>query len=183
MTLRLCLPSISILLLVAAGAAAQDVPKRKSGLWEVSMTSAQMPGPMTTRQCVDEKTDDLARSSSRGQEKCSKASVRREAGNVIVETVCQVEGSTATSRGVFSGDFGSAYKGEMTTRFSPPLQGMAETKMSFQARHTGPCAPGQKPGAVMMQGMPGGAPGGSAGGMDVEQARRMAEEMMKKYQK
>src|SRR4026208_1273999 len=78
----------------------------------------------------------------------SRQSVRREGGSVIVESVCQTEGSTATSRGVFSGDFASAYKGEMTTRLNPPLHGMAEMKMNFQARYTGPCAPGQKPGDV-----------------------------------
>ncbi len=180
MSARLGLPLFAMLFLVAAGAAAQDAPKRKSGLWEVSMSSPQMPAPMVTRQCVDEKTDDMARGPRGGSEKCSKTSVRREGGSVIVESVCQVEGSTATSRGVFSGDFGSAYKGEMTTRFNPPLRGMAESKMNFQARLTGPCAPGQKPGDASVQGMPG---GGRKGGMDAEQARRMAEEMMKKYQK
>jgi hypothetical protein len=159
---------------------AQDAPRRKSGLWEVSMNSAQMPAPMVSRQCVDEKTDDFARRPSQGREQCSKQSVRREGGSVIVESVCQTEGSTATSRGVFSGDFASAYKGEMTTRFNPPLHGMAEMKMNFQARYTGPCAPGQKPGDVSVQGMPGGARQGT---MDPDEARRMAEEMRKRYQK
>jgi len=148
---------LSALLLVSAGiplAFAQDAPRRKSGLWEVSMSSAQMPAPMVTRQCVDEKTDDFGRRPPQGREQCSKQSVRREGGSVIVESVCQMEGSTATSRGVFSGDFNSAYKGEMVTKFNPPMHGMAETKMNFQARLTGPCAPGQKPGDVTMQGMP-----------------------------
>ena len=99
---------------------------------------------------------------------------------MIVESVCQMEGTTATSRGVFSGDFTSAYKGEMVTKFSPPLHGMAESKMSFQARLTGPCAPGQKPGDVAVDGMPGGA---RQGARDPEAARRRAEEMMRKYQK
>ena len=150
--------ALSALLLLCAGLAlafAQDAPRRKSGLWEISMSSAQMPAPMVSRQCVDEKTDDFGRRpSAQGREKCSKQSVRREGGNVIVESVCQMEGSTATSRGVFSGDFASAYKGEMVTKFNPPMHGMAETKMNFQARLTGPCAPGQKPGDVQMQGMP-----------------------------
>jgi hypothetical protein len=173
------LPLLALLGLVASTAFAQDTPRRKSGLWEITMTSPQMPQPMTTQQCVDEKTDDLAARPQHGQEKCSKQSVRREGGNVIVEAVCQIEGSTATSRGVFAGDFATSYRGEMVTRFSPPMHGMTEMKMSFQARHSGPCAPGQKPGAVGMKG----APGGQGGSMDAEQARRMAEEMMKKYQK
>ena len=178
----------AVLALAAAGAAAQDAPRRKSGLWEVSMTSPQMPGPMVSRQCVDQSTDDFSRSPSRGgAEKCSKKSVRREGGNVVVETVCQIEGSTATTRGVFSGDFATAYKGDMTTKFAPPLHGMAETKMSFSARHAGPCAPGQKPGDVAVDGMPGmgaaGAAGKAGGRMSVEDARRMAEELRQKYGK
>jgi hypothetical protein len=171
-------PIIAFCLLVAsAGAVAQDAPRRKSGLWEVSMSSPQMPAPMVSQQCVDEKTDNLAR--SRGSEKCSKQSVRREGSNVVVESVCQIEGSTATSRGVFSGDFATSYKGEFVTKFSPPLHGQAESRMSFQGRLKGPCPPGQKPGDVTTQGMP----GGRAGKTDPEQARRMADEMMKKYQK
>jgi uncharacterized protein DUF3617 len=149
--------ALAALLLLCGGlplAFAQDAPRRKSGLWEISMSSAQMPAPMVSRQCVDEKTDDLARRPQQGREQCSKQSVRNEGGSVVVESVCQIEGSTATTRGVFSGDFKSAYKGEMQTKFAPPLHGMAESKMSFQARHVGPCAPGQKPGDVQMQGMP-----------------------------
>src|SRR5258706_1711966 len=132
-------------LLLSAAVFAQDAPKRKSGLWEISMTMPQMPAPMVSRQCVDQNTDDLGKSAARDPStKCSKQSVRREGGNVIVESVCLVEGSTATTRGVFTGDFSSAYKGEMTTRFAPPLHGSAEHRMSFQARHAGPCAPGHK---------------------------------------
>jgi hypothetical protein len=172
---------LSILCLAAAGAAAQDAPRRKSGLWEVSMSSPQMPAPMVSRQCVDEKTDDMGKGASRGgAEKCSKKSVRREGGNVVIESVCQIDGSTATTRGVFSGDFNSSYKGEMVTRFAPPLHGQAETKMNFQARLTGPCAPGQKPGEAAVQGMPGGA---GAGRMSSDEARRMVEEMQRKYGK
>jgi len=158
---------------VATSPAAQDAPKRKSGLWEISMTMPQMPGPMVSRQCVDQKTDDLGRQPSRGgPENCSKKSVRREGASVIVESVCQVEGSTATSRGVFTGDFASSYKGDMTTRFVPPMNGMAESKMSFQGRLTGPCAPGQKPGEVAVQGTP--------GGPDMQ---KMMDEMRKQYGK
>lgn len=173
--------SLVVLSILATGAAAQDAPRRKSGLWEISMSSPQMPAPMVSRQCVDEKTDDMGKSAGRGgPEKCSKQSMRREGGSIIVESVCQVEGSTATSRGVFSGDFNSSYKGEMTTRFTPPLHGTAESKMNFQARLTGPCAPGQKPGDVAVQGMSGKA---GAGGMSADEARRMVEEMQRKYGK
>ena len=37
----------------------QDMPKRKSGLWELSMKMDAGPAPMRMTQCVDEKSDDL----------------------------------------------------------------------------------------------------------------------------
>jgi hypothetical protein len=175
---------LAIACIAASASLAQDAPKRKSGLWEVSMTSPQMPAPVVSRQCVDQNTDDFGKAPSRGaQENCSKKSVRREGGNVIVESICLIDGSTATTRGVFTGDFASAYKGEMTTRFAPPLHGSAEMKMNFQGRLTGPCAPGQKPGDVAVQGIPGAGAAGRAGGMSPDEARRMAEELRQKYGK
>jgi hypothetical protein len=174
------LAPLCLFLIAIPAASADDAPRRKSGLWEVSMSSPQMPAPMVSRQCVDQKTDDLSRRSSQGREKCSKQSVRREGASVVIESVCQVEGSTATTRGVFSGDFASSYQGDMVTRFAPPLHGTAESKMRFQARYVGPCAPGQKPSDVSMQGMPG---GGRQGAMSADEARRMADEMRRQYQK
>ena len=175
---------IAVLLVAAAAASAQDAPKRKSGLWQISMSSPQMPAPMVSKQCVDQNSDDFGKAPSRGApENCSKKSVRREGGNVIVESVCQIDGSTATTRGVFTGDFASAYKGEMTTKYAPPLHGSAETRMNFQARLAGPCAPGQKPGDVAVQGIPGGGGAASSGRMSPDETRRMAEEMRKQYGK
>ena len=170
----------ALLCLGAATALAQDAPRRKSGLWEITVSMPQMPAPMVSRQCVDEKTDDFGSKPPRGgPDNCSKKSVRREGSSVIVDSVCQVEGSTATSHGVFTGDFGTSYKGEMTTKFNPPMHGMAESKMNSQGKLTGPCAAGQKPGDIAVQGMLGGA----GGKMSPDDARRMAEEMRKQYQK
>ena len=69
---------------------------------------------------------------------------------VTVHSVCKIEGSTATTDGVFEGAFDSSYKGSMKTRYNPPLQGMSESNMTQQARWLGPCKPGQKPGDVIM---------------------------------
>ena len=44
-----------------AGAASADAPQRKSGLWEMKMSSGQMPGGMTIQQCVDQKSDDMSK--------------------------------------------------------------------------------------------------------------------------
>jgi hypothetical protein len=172
--------------LLPAVALAQDAPRRKPGLWEVAMTSPMMPQPMTVRQCVDEKTDDFGARGPRGAQNCSRMSIRREGGKVVLDSVCQIEGSTATSRGEFSGDLNTSYAGDVVTKFSPPMHGIAESKMSFKGRHIGACAPGQKPGAITSQGgidMQKMLEDARAGKINPEDARRMMEEMQRQYKK
>ena len=166
------------LLGLAVGAAAQDAPRRKSGLWEMTMQSPGMRQAMTLQQCIDEKTDDLAKQQGAGQQRCTKTKVRRESGRVVAESECQIENSTAKTRVVLTGDLASSYSADMTTTFTPPLHGMTEQKSTMQARWVGACKAGQKPGDTTMSGVPAGA-----GKMDPEAARRMAEEMRKRYQK
>lgn len=141
---------------VAAGAAA-DAPQRKSGLWEMKMSGANMPGGMTMQQCVDQKSDDISKMQE-AKSNCTKNAVRREGEKVIAESVCKMQGTTATTRSVFTGKFDSAYKGEIKTTYDPPMQGMRESSSMIEAKWVGPCPAGQKPGDVVMPGMPGGMP-------------------------
>ncbi|MGQ0651813.1 MAG: DUF3617 domain-containing protein [Betaproteobacteria bacterium] len=126
-------------MLCAAAALAQDAPKRKSGIWQLKMTSAMLPQPMITQQCVTESTDDLARPAPGGPRECSKPSVSRQGASTVVETECKVEGSMAKTRAVLTGDFASAYKADVTINYQPPLQGMGEQKMAIEGRWMGPC--------------------------------------------
>lgn len=99
--------------------------------------------------------------------------VKAARNRVTIHSVCKVEGSTATTDGVFEGSFDTNYKGTMKTRFNPPLQGMAESNMTQQARWLGPCKPGQKPGDVIMPNM---------GGFNVNEMMKdpKIQEMMKR---
>lgn len=126
-------------LLLAAAAAAQEAPKRKSGIWELKMTSAMLPQPMVTQQCVTESTDDLARPAPGGPRDCTRPVISRQGASTVVETDCKVEGSTARTRAVLTGDFASAYKADITINYTPPLQGMGEQKMAVEGRWVGPC--------------------------------------------
>jgi len=140
---------------------AADMPKRKPGLWEIKMTSAGGPsggGPMVSQHCIDAKTDDLLqqRTQGMGKQACSKNSVRREGGKVIAESVCKIGASTATTKTVFSGGFSSNYRGDIHSTYDPPMMGMKEGRSTIEAKWLGACKPGQKPGDVIMPGMPGG---------------------------
>jgi len=143
-----------------ASAASMDAPKRKSGLWEIRMSSPQMQGGHTMQQCVDQKSDDLTSGDKPGREKvsCTKNEVRKEGDRIVSESVCKMNGSTATTRAVFTGRFDSAYKADIKSTFEPPMHGMRESSSNMEARWLGPCKPGQKHGDISMPGMPEGMP-------------------------
>ena len=146
-------------LLAAAGgavAATPDMPKRKSGLWEITVSSDGAKGGQTMQQCIDEKSDDLMKNNMAGTEKqsCSKNEFRREGAKLITESVCKMSGSTTTTRGVFTGQFDSAYKADIKSTYEPPLHGMKESAATMEAKWLGACKPGQKPGDISMPSMP-----------------------------
>ena len=140
----------------AYGELPKDMPKRKPGLWEMKMSMPTMGGlGHSVQMCVGDKTDDLMANGAAENGDCQPASYRRDGNRVAFQAVCRIEGTTATTDGVFTGNFTDSYRGEMNTRYDPPLQGMSRTTMTQEARRLGPCKPGQKPGDVVMQGMPG----------------------------
>lgn len=150
--------SLFLVLLVAGvvSAASFDAPKRKSGLWEISISNPQAGGGHTIQQCVDQKTDDLMKKEMGDSQKtqCSKNEMRKEGNKIIAESVCKMQNSTATTRAVFTGAFDSAYKGDIKTVYEPPFMGMKESSSVVEARWLGACKAGQKPGDIVMPGMP-----------------------------
>ena len=141
---------------LASGALAADMPKRKSGLWEINTRMEGMPGMGPMQQCIDQNTDNLMQQrAEKNKADCSVMDIKPQGNKVTIHSVCKMQGSTATTDAVFVGAFDAAYKGDMLTRFSPPMHGMSESKMSFDAKWLGPCKPGQKPGDMVMPNMTG----------------------------
>ncbi len=141
---------------LASSALAADMPKRKSGLWEISTRMEGMPGMGPMQQCIDQNTDNLMQQKAEtNKSDCSVMDIKPQGNKVTIHSVCKMQGSTATTDAVFIGAFDAAYKGDMLTRFSPPMHGMSESKMSFDAKWLGPCKPGQKPGDMVMPNMNG----------------------------
>jgi len=140
----------------AAFAATPDMPRRKSGLWEITVSSGSAKGGHSMQQCIDEKTDDMMKNNMAGTEKqsCSKNEFRREGAKLITESVCKMSGTTATTKGVFTGQFDAAYKADIKSTYEPPLHGMKESSSTIDAKWLGACKPGQKPGDMSMPGMP-----------------------------
>lgn len=141
---------------LAGGALAADSPKRKSGLWEIKSQMEGMPSMGAIQQCIDQNTDDVMQQRAKKEKPdCSVMDVKPQGNKVTTHSVCKFEGTTATTDAVFIGAFDSAYKGDMRTRYNPPMHGMSESKMTMEARWLGPCKPGQKPGDVIMPNMKG----------------------------
>ena len=146
--LPLCFLLLSSL---AMSSLAAEPPKRKSGLWETTMQMQGMPNMGPMQQCVDQATDDIMRQpDSRQKPDCSVMDVKPQGNKLTLHSVCKTEGSTVTTDAVFTGAFDSSYKGEINTRFNPPMRGMSESKMVIQAAWKGACKPGQKPGEMGM---------------------------------
>jgi hypothetical protein len=142
-------------LFLASPVAAEDMPPRKPGLWEIKMTmeGAGMP-PMTSHHCVNAETDQLMNTIGGGvsQGMCSKQDVKRVGNSLVVDSTCSIGGITTTSHGVMTGDFNAAYTVKVSSKREggPPQAGPAETRMQIAARWTGPCKADQKPGDIIM---------------------------------
>jgi hypothetical protein len=144
-----------LLLALAAGAAqaGPEYPPRKPGLWEMKMSQPDgKSAPMLSHQCIDAKTDQAMRDigQSMGAGTCSKQEMRKDGDKLVVDSVCKMGASTATSRMVMTGDFGNAYRMETRSTYSPPLGGRAEGAAIIDTKWVGPCKADQKPGDMIM---------------------------------
>lgn len=160
--------SVRISLLAAVAAAillpsanAADIPKRKSGLWEMRIESDGR-GSLPLQACVDEKQDDITAAQSRDTQKrqrrqCAKTDVRRVGDRVEIDSVCKFDNVTATSHAVVTGGMTHQYRMDSTTRFDPPMQGLAKSHSTITAKWLGPCKPGQHAGSVTLLGLPAGS--------------------------
>lgn len=154
-TPRCCCLVVMMALTLPVSAIAADPGKRKSGLWEIKTSQAGAP-EMTMQICIDEKQDDLSGHSQdrKVRQQCSKIDAKRTASGMVIDSVCEIDKTTAISHVVITGDLASQYRMDSTTRFDPPLHGMAQTRTSMSGRWLGACKPGQKHGSMTMMGMP-----------------------------
>lgn len=145
--------------LAGSSAFALDYPARKPGLWEMQTSdggaAAKAGAPQAIQQCIDAATDKLLRDMGQGMGKnmCSKQDMRMEGGRMVIDSVCKIGPTTATSRAVMTGDFSTGYRLESKSSYAPPLMGRAEATTVVEARWVGPCKPDQKPGDMVMNGM------------------------------
>ena len=156
-------PAIAAVAAIAAAAAlapsalAQDLPKRKSGLWEIRMESGagQGGGGHLMTQCVDQSRDDAFRQMGQQMErenKCTRTNVQRGPNRLSFDSSCDFGAMKTRAKTVITGDFNSAYRMEIQSRYEPPMMGLAEGTTVMEAKWAGACKPGQRPGDVTVPG-------------------------------
>lgn len=155
MNIRATILALSTLTSLSQLAHADTPPPRKSGLWETVMTMDAGIPPLKMKECVDGATDaetmKMANYSSTGMGgNCSQNSMKRTSTGFETESTCTAGGSTVSSKGVFTGDFNSEYKGEVVTSYAPPINGNSGSKTSFNAKRIGDCPSDMKPGDILM---------------------------------
>ena len=148
---------IGIALLAAAStASAQDFPKLKPGLWEVTTTNTGREGaaPRPTSMCLDDSVQQDMYRMSTGMMAgmCSKHDVNVSGSRVTMSAVCDVGGTKMRSQSVMTLTGDTAYRTETHATFDPPMMGTAESTTAIQGRHVGACSPGQQPGDMTLPG-------------------------------
>ena len=149
--LALIISALSILATTAAQAL--DLPKRKSGLWEMTMIGDQTNGqPQTVTTCVEQKTDTGLSSSFGGKipKNCKQPTLKNSAGEITVTSLCKFTDSNVTTVAVLTGDFNTTYKIDRTSKYNPPNKGKTGSKQTIDAKWLGPCKAGQRAGDMIM---------------------------------
>jgi hypothetical protein len=148
---------LCLLLAVAADPArAEDLPIRKSGLWELKMVRAGSPLPSLTMQhCTDETTDKDMNNlvSPMAKQICAKQDIQKTATGYVGDSVCSIGGVSVSSHSEVSGDFNSAYTVTTTSHGELGSNGAPHDAVTrIEAKWLGACKPDQKPGDIVMPG-------------------------------
>ncbi len=131
--------------LCAGGAGARSAPTRAPGLWEITTRTGA--GSTTGRECVDARTDRLQRQAVAAQS-CTDADFKETPEGYVSAAGCKMEGISAQSRVVITGDFETWARAEVSTT----LQGSENRsfRTTIETRRIGDCEPGQSPGDLIL---------------------------------
>ena len=154
-----------LLLVLAAALAApaaqavslDDYPRLKPGLWEVSSRTSEQPKdspPARSSMCLDDATAREMYRFSQGMMEgmCSKFDVRHVGNRYVSEAVCKLGDSRMVARSTMTVAGDTAYRIEGSSSYDPPFMGIKDATTTVDAKHAGPCKPGQQPGDVVTAG-------------------------------
>ena len=154
--MRLFVSVLAVGAAFASSAAAQEIPMRRAGLWEVTINhEGRNTPPQTMQQCTDAETDKLmnAFGGDLSADLCAKQEIKKVGATIVINAVCQIGPMKSTSQSVITGDFISNYTVKVTSKLEgvpAAAQGAAGGTTTIQARWVGACKPDQRPGDIVM---------------------------------
>lgn len=115
------------------------------GKWRLTMTTMGQTMPATETCYAKTNFAEMQTMQADAGITCTENSYRREGADVVGHSVCTTkDGMKMTTDSRISGDLGSAYTMDMTSKLDPPpMPSLAEQKISITAERIGDCAPGQ----------------------------------------
>jgi hypothetical protein len=141
---------LCVIALFSLAAQAQQFPKLKPGLWEMTTinTRAKDRPPLKSSICLDASLQQemIRMSSGMMQGMCSKFDTKYVGNTFTGEATCNLGASTMRSRSVMTLTGDSAYHTESHASFDPPMGGMSQSDTVIDGRNVGACKPGQQPG-------------------------------------
>jgi hypothetical protein len=154
--LSFALGSCCLLALLPAGpAAADELPIRKAGLWEMKVMHPTASTPeVIMQQCTDETIDkEMSTSFAPMKEMCSKKDIVKTATGYSSDSVCSLGGISVASHSDVVGDFNSGYTVTAKSHTEgAPAAANGDRVTTIEAKWLGACKPDQKPGDIIMPG-------------------------------
>jgi hypothetical protein len=144
---QLTLITVGVAVLVAgvSAADAEDLPKRKPGQWELTMTNPMM-GKHKMQVCIGPE-DDVA--TPPGSADCTEPKITRKGDMIVTDVVCKDANGRQIIHTEFTGDMESSYHGDIRVKMDPSPAGMGTMKMTIDGKFIGPkCVPGTMPGRM-----------------------------------
>jgi hypothetical protein len=137
-----------------AQAQAQEFPKLKPGLWEIT-TSAKgdtKGAARLTSMCLDDSVQQEMYKVSTGMMAgmCSKHDIKVTGNKITTAANCDLGVSKLQSQTVMTLSGNTSYHTEAHAKFDPPMNGMKESTTIVDGKHVGACKPGQQPGDMTL---------------------------------
>ena len=146
-------PVTLVLFGTVALAAEAQMPTRKAGLWETTVSgtsSLATEGGGKIKQCVDAATDRAAMTGGLASKACQQGPVVKTTTGYELQATCTMGGMTSKSKSTIAGDFNSKVTIQVTSLISTGGGPAKESKTTMESRYLGPCEAGQKPGDIIM---------------------------------
>jgi hypothetical protein len=146
--------TVAIGMLWSIAVHAEDIPKRRAGLWQTSTRSQVTTKDDTVgaqhvvKQCIDDKTDSLVQSAVGHTGPCQQVrSVKTAQGYEVEAPSCGQ--STSARKAWISGDFSSKVTVHVTSaEVLAPWQ-LRTVNTTIESRYIGPCTADQRPGNII----------------------------------